>query len=495
MNFLNLLIPEKQVAGIEISDSIIRIAFLRPRKKTRRSALGHTLTAEKKDSPGSSLDESEHELILVEEPIAASIIENGIVRDHDLLAKTLAAIWTRVNLGTTYAIVSIPHDTVYGRTFSFPKTVLGERLDEAMRLALSFQLPIKTEVSYLDWERAPSVSTSSNEILLAMAPRTVIEGYMKALTAAGIKPLAMESHLASIARVIETTPGITTILAEKTPDGTIVFGLRDGLVHFSRTLPLQFVTDHNISREIEKIRLSQSAETKGAVTLGDLSTAPLKEPYHSSSNISEPKAKWSIVLGALERGRIPEGNDNLISLLPVGTEEAYAFQKKTTFAILLRNITIGVSVFFVVAFLATYLFIFSLAQKSSQAVTATISGTPPQFTEKEAQIEKINALTETTDTIFAEAPRWSTVLSGLQTLVINGITISSFSAGSITGDISFTGTARDRATLNQFKKTLQGSPLLTAVAIPIANLELKEDIPFSATFRIKDPSAVYYYNK
>lgn len=495
MNLLNLLMPEKNVAAIEISDSVLRIAFLRPRKNARKGVRVRTSAPEEKNPPNISPDEREHELVLIEEPIAASIIENGIVRDHDLLAKILAATWAKANLSTTYAIVSIPHDTIYGRTFSFPKTVLGERLDEAMRLALSFQLPLKTETAYLDWERAPSAAASSKEILFAMIPRTVVEGYMQTLTAAGIKPLAMESHLASIARIVETTPNTTTIFAEKTPDGTIVFGLKDGLVRFSRTLPAQFITDHNVAQEIEKVRLSQSAETKGAVVLGDLSTTPLKEPYRSSSNIPEPKAKWSIVLGALERSRIPEGHDNLISLLPVGTEEAYAFQKKTTFAVLLRNITIGVSVFFVVAFLATYLFIFSLAQSSSQTVTATISGTPPQFAEKEAQIEKVNALTDAADTVFAEAPRWSMVLSELQTLVISGITISNFSASSIIGDLSLTGTARDRATLNQFKKSLQGAPLLTTVSIPIANLEMKENIPFSATFRIRNPRAVYYYNK
>lgn len=494
MNFLNLLIPEKHVAGIEISDSVIRIALLHPRKKVRKGKEGSTPSSQGIQGIDTILDLEKYDLTLIEEPIAANIIERGVVRDRDLLAKTLAALWTKSNLGTRYAIVSIPHDAVYSRRFSFPKTILGERLDEAMKLALSFQLPIKTETAYLDWERIPSTaSPSSNEVLFAMVPRTVVEGYMHALDATGIKTLAMESHLASIARAVEVDPSVITIFTEKTPDGVIVFALKNGLVYFSRTIPTQFVAENEIANEIKKIITSQGIETKNIVVMGDLYTTHLKEPYRSSPNVTEPRTKWSIALGALERGRTPEGHDNLISLLPVGTEEAYAFQKKTTFAVLVRNITIGVSLFFVVTFLAAYLFIFSLAQSASRAVTANISGTPPQFAKEEAFVKQVNALTETAEKIFAEAPRWSTIIKEVDALIISGIIVSNFSAGSITEEFSLTGTARDRTTLNQFKKSLQESPLLTTVNIPIANLELKEKIPFTATFRIKDPGAVYYY--
>lgn len=494
MNFLNLLTPEKHVAGIEISDSVIRIALLHPRKKVRKGKEGITPSPQGIRGIDTILDLEKYDLTLIEEPIAANIIEGGVVRDRDLLAKTLATLWAKANLGTRYAIVSIPHDAVYSRRFSFPKTILGERLDEAMKLALSFQIPMKTETAYLDWERVPATaSPTSNEILFAMIPRTVVEGYMYALDAAGIKTLAMESHLASIARSIEVDPSTITIFTEKTPDGVIVFGLKNGLVYFSRTLPTQFIAENEVDHEVKKIIESQSTDAKDIVVMGDLYTVPLKEPYRSSSSVTEPKTKWSIALGALERGRIPEGLDNLISFLPVGTEEAYAFQKKTTFAVLIRNITIGVSLFFVVAFLAAYLFIFSLAQSASRTVTANISGTPPQFAKEEAFVKQVNALTETAEKIFTKAPRWSTIIEEVNTLIISGITVSNFSAGSITEELTLTGTARDRNTLNQFKKTLQESPLLTNVNIPIANLELKEKIPFTATFRIKDPSTVYYY--
>lgn len=489
MNILNLLTKEKHVAGIEISDSVVRIAFFRPTKKrgvqTQKTNTGESKTELLKQ-------QEQDELVLIEEPIAANIIADGIVVDADLLGKTLKSIWAKAKLGTNYAIVAIPNDTVYTRIFSFPKTVDGSRLTEAMRLAISFQLPIQTEDAYLDWERtkgAPSV----NEILLSTVPRTVVQGYVSALDAAGIKTLAMESHIASIARAVKLDPNSTTIFSKKTPDGATIFALKDGILRFSRTLPLRFVAENQIPAEMSRVKTSIETETKEPVYEKDLLEAEINNDYREYATFTEPKSKWLVALGAAIRGKIAEGDDNLISLLPVGTEEAYAYQKATTFAALIRNVTIGVSIFFVLAFLSAYLFMLSLSQSANRTIT-TLSAAPssPDLLEKEARVLRTNALAVTGATILSETPAWNVVLRELQGRAIDGIVISSFSANSITDKMSIAGTARDRATLNQFKKSMQSSVMLTEIEIPTANLEQRERVPFSVSFRFKDPSALYY---
>jgi len=47
--------------------------------------------------------------------------------------------------------------------------------------------------------------------------------------------------------------------------------------------------------------------------------------------------------------------------------------------------------------------------------------------------------------------------------------------------------------LNQFKKTFQESPMFFEVELPIANIEQKSEIPFSLSFRIKEPANLYYH--
>ncbi|MGB2580104.1 MAG: hypothetical protein WBC83_00210, partial [Minisyncoccia bacterium] len=92
MSILNILTKERYVAGIEISDSVVRIALFRSHKK------------------GKAVHPDQDELILIEEPISANIIADGVVLDVELLSKTLREIWGRANIGTDYAIVGIPDD-------------------------------------------------------------------------------------------------------------------------------------------------------------------------------------------------------------------------------------------------------------------------------------------------------------------------------------------------------------------------------------------------
>lgn len=476
MNFLNLLTKEKRVAGIEISDSVVRIAFFRPNKRKESS---------ESNTP-------KEELVLIEESIAANIIADGIVLDVELLGNTLKGIWEKAKLGTDYAIVAIPDDKIYSRIFSFPKSVEGMRLTEAMRLAISFQLPIKIEDAYLDWERVQGTSTV-NEILLSTIPRTVAQGYVTALEMAGIKTLALESHLAAIARAVKLKPKEITLFTKKTPDGATIFALEDGILRFSRTLPSLFVPEDQISKEIEKVKVALEADTKKPVSEDSLLDASICDEYAMFPSISDPKSKWLIPLGAAIRGKIPEGEDNLVSLLPVGTEEAYAYQKATTMISLIRNMTIGVSLFFIIAFLGAYLFVFSLSQNSTQAIATLSAGAvPPELLAKEARINNINAITNTASELLAKTPLWSTVLDELQARITDGITVSSVSLPGIAEKFSLTGVAHDRAVLNLFKKSLQESAMFSEVDLPITNLEQKELIPFSVSFRLKDPTAIYY---
>jgi Tfp pilus assembly protein PilN len=94
--------------------------------------------------------------------------------------------------------------------------------------------------------------------------------------------------------------------------------------------------------------------------------------------------------------------------------------------------------------------------------------------------------------IISTTPNWSILIDEINSRTVDGIIISNFIAPSVNDIISISGMASNRDTLNQFKKKLQDSPYLTSVEMPITNLEQKGDIPFSVTFRIKDPSMLYY---
>jgi Tfp pilus assembly PilM family ATPase len=482
MNILHALTRKKNVVGIEISDSLIRLAFFRASKKKPK----------RKKEGGDTAYAFNEELVLIEEPLEARVVTDGIVADKELLTKILRLLRTKIKVETNYAIVSIPDGKIYSRIFSFPKSVGEARLPEAMRLAINFQLPMQTERLYLDWEQVPG-STNTNEILLSTIDRTVAQDYMDALEGAGWKTLALESHLASIARAIKITPDQTTLFTKKCPDSTTVFALKNGSLVFSRALPVSFVPAEKIAAEVQNIKKALAASLKTPLILGNLMETPIRSDCAEYPALTVPKAKWLIALGAVIRGRIPEGQDKLISLLPVGTEEAYAYQKATVFGMLLRNLTVGISIFFVISYLGAYILILSLAQQANKTVIASsMSPVFPELLAKETVVNNTNAITKIAEIILKETPLWSSLLEELRARIINDIIISSFTANSIHEKILLVGVARNRNTLNNFKKNLQESPMLTEIELPLTNLDQKADIPFSVSFRIKDISTIYY---
>ncbi len=482
MNILNLLIKEKHVAGIEINDLVIRVTFFRPRKRAGLK-IHEGVTKPPKN-----------ELILVEEQIPPNVISNGIVVDKVTLTKILKKVWIRENLRKSYAIVSIPEDKIYSHIFNFPKSVDENQLEQAINLAIDFQLPFKKNEVYTGWENNNN-SNTVNEILISAIPKDIADSYIEVLNTADISVLALESHIASIARSIKLNKGETTILTKKNQYSVTIFSVKDNIVQFSRTLPLIYVKEEEkLLTEVNKIKISLESELKEEIKELPLIEAIARDEYLIYPEIATHlESKWFVSLGAFIRGEIPMGEDYQISLLPIGTVKAYEYQKTKTFITLIRTIIIDISIFFLFAFIAAYFLIFSLSQIiNNTKANISISPVSPDVIEKELLIKKVNSLTSVGQTFLSNTINWSILVDEINARTISGITISSFSAQSVNDIMSIVGIAVNRDTLNKFKKSLQDSNYLSMVELPITNLEQKGDIPFSISFRVKDPIMLYY---
>ncbi|MCX6755023.1 MAG: pilus assembly protein PilM [Candidatus Nomurabacteria bacterium] len=478
MSIINLLIKEKRIAGIEINDSIIRIAYIRLSKKSISDIKNNT-----KD-----------ELILIEEPVPENTISNGTIIDKDNLIKTLKKVWNNKELQNLYAIVSIPEDKIYSRIFQFPKDITKDKLKEAVDLAVDFQSPFKRDDVYLGWENEENHNLK-NEVLLSAIYKKIADEYIDVLNKSGINILTLESHLASINRAIELNPEEKTLITKTNQDSITFFVLKNSFIKFSRTIPKNFTKQDNfLSNEVNKIK--NSLETEDGEKIFELSLTECKikneyRKYKTLTNETELQSKWLIAMGAFVRGEIPKGKDNQISLLSVGMAEAYKYQKLKAFSTLIRNMIISVSLFFLFTFIVTYLFIFSFYQKINKT-NINIAATSTDALEKESLVRKTNSLTNAVQSILVKTPNWSILLEDIKGRTIQGIIISSLSIPSINDPMSMVGIAKDRNTLNNFKKSLEKSTYLTMVELPITNLEKKADIPFSISFNIKDPNLLYF---
>lgn len=477
MSIINLLSKKRKIVGIEINDSSIRLSYFKTRKNHNK----------KSNIP-------KEEIVFIDEPLEGNIVSNGTILEKESLAKILKNIWHKEKLSKCYAIVSIQEDKFYSKIFSFPKNIKEDKLKEGINLAINFQLPFKKDDFYIDWEKIENDSPAITEVIVSSIPKNITNDYVDVFNKADIQILALESNIFSICHLIQYNINELILSLKQNKESVSIFCFSNNSFKFSRTIPILLISDEDyLKNEISKIKNWAESEFNNKVKEIDIKDIQIKDEYKKYNELENGiDAKWLPSMGAMMRGRIPEGNDNKISLLPVRTIEAYKYQKAKVFISFARNIVIGISLFFVFAYLATYLFIFSLVENINKKSNIEMSSISSDILEKEALIKNVNNLTEVSESFLLNATNWSILIDEINSKTIEGIVISKLSIPSVNDTINIVGISKNRDTLNQFKKSLEKSILLANIELPITNLEQKIDIPFTISFKLKDPNVLYY---
>lgn len=465
MNVLELIAPEAPTGGLAISDTHVHIA------------LSHSGRSKKE------------ELIVIEEALPSGVVVDGVVADPDALVTTLkhALLKTR---GTSYYIVSIPPHRVFAKVFTFPLSVALDRLPEAVELALGFQLPFPIAEANVDWHQLPQ--TEVNRVYVVATPKSVIASYERVLAQAGVRAVAIEPHTMSAARSHTGAP-VLTLMPYATSVVATIF--EEGFASFARTLPLsRFVSTETQEREIGHIQDFYAIETGTRPVLSPWSEVSLPQTLAPMLSPTVDRSASAIPLGALVRARMHRSDDNLVSLLPVGTEEAYAFQKAIAFSGFLRDVTIGIALFFMVAYGALFFIVLHLRDQTAQTLSVrTISPASAQIVEQEVEAHTLNDLLATSATVMSESPHWSTFIEELRASVPQSITLTNIIIESPDQPIRLSGIATTRAALTEFRQILSDRGDLTEIELPLTHLEVRSAIPFSLTFKLADPSRLTTY--
>lgn len=457
MDLLRILTREEPIAGLEISDEYLRLAFLSFNKKTAKNEIK----------------------FLTEEPL-----------DESGLVAALKKLIVKSPVKIKNLIVSIPANGIYSRLFSFPKTVSKIRIEEAMKLTVGFQLPAKPEDSYLDWEKLES--QDKNEIILATVPKNIINAYLEAFSAANLNPIAVEFHSLSLARIIEAVVDKPLLIKLSSKDSVGIFIIKNNTVQFSRILPKSFIADKkNLDEELKRIADYFETENNQPAEFLEISDLKIFDALKADQLIKDNK--WLISIGAAWRGLTPRSQDEFISLMPLGTEQAYEYQKAVSFSELVSDIIIGLSVFFAVAYLGTLLLMFSI-QRSILKQMENLTAIP--FAEDAVALEEkakdLNGLIKTESEITKTLFRYSVILEELKSKVPPEIKIASIDIPSPDTLINIVGVAQNRAQLNLFKKSVESSEFFSEVRIPLTNIEQKDNISFSMALRVRDPQKIVY---
>ncbi|TAL19158.1 type IV pilus assembly protein PilM [Patescibacteria group bacterium] len=134
------------------------------------------------------------------------VFSPGRVEQAETAAKLLRAVVrtaTPKAIKTRSAVVSLPETTTFIKTIEIPK-VESERIgDEVIREAAA-HIPLAFEEATLDWQLLPPLpgvtAAERQRVIVAVAPRELVENFSTALEAAGFTILAVEIEAIAIVR-------------------------------------------------------------------------------------------------------------------------------------------------------------------------------------------------------------------------------------------------------------------------------------------------------
>jgi len=139
-------------------------------------------------------------------PIQRGIMEKGEIKKEDELVELLKTGLNNPEKGrltTKYVVCSLPEEHSFIRVLQLPKMSKDET-KEAIKWEIEQNIPLGIDEVYFDWEIINNldVKLDHQDILIAAAPKTVVDPYVSVLRRSGLVPVAMEVESVSIVRSV-----------------------------------------------------------------------------------------------------------------------------------------------------------------------------------------------------------------------------------------------------------------------------------------------------
>ncbi|QQG52610.1 MAG: pilus assembly protein PilM [Candidatus Falkowbacteria bacterium] len=459
------------IGGLEISDDALRFSSL---KKGRLGLETEILVEEKLNGQEQSFKSSE---------FVAKLIK-----------------FSRKN-HIKYIIASIPTNNIFVKLYNFPANISKEKINESMELNIELQLPQKKSDIYCDWMEIEK-NDISQKILLSYIKKDYAENLVNIFKKAGLKLVALEGHSLSLSRIIKQTKDEALLLLEKGGSDISFSVIMNNNLLFSQSVPREKIGD-NLKGETDRVINYHGwfgINIKQLALLGDFSASEIKkmalkpitlEKIDSQKN-EKINPKFFTVLGAAKRGLIPRKDDVIISLMEIGTEKAYAQEKANLNANFFIGTSAVLAAFFVLIFFATWSFMSIMQNNYNKRISSLslLPGSENGILLKE-KADNFNNLISEASAMGGQEVVWSKVLEEIKSKTNDNVKINTLSLPDATGLLTISGTAKDRDSINNFKKSFEDSNLFTDINIPLNNLGKKEDIPFSLTFKIKNSELIH----
>jgi hypothetical protein len=485
------------VAGLEVSDEVIRLAYF-DGKLWQMHAIR----------------------------LLPGVVENGQVKDRNAFVASLGEL--KVKSGITghdrkkkaNVVVTLGSANPYSKVFTLP-IIEGESLENAIVLNLEMVSPDDREKTYGSWQIVSrDTSAGTVEVLASFIERGLVDGIVDALLAAGFTSVAVESKALALTRVLREKG--TAIDAKKpyifiAVDSTGVDFLivKNGVPYFEYDrrwmdigdakgeIPMDvFKSDLATGlRQVLNFYAQRWSDPLGGVVL---STVAFHDEIENTiaANAGLPavrltlemgqpiSSEWLAVLGSCLRGsKVKLGERQEITFLGEELQDRFHEEQAIRFLAFWQVILPVSLAILVVVVIGANVFLgglrnsiesesgFSLLPSQNMAI-AQFEASSTDFNNEVAMISGVEA---------NQDPSYG-IMDDISTIsAANGVTISRLSFSSLQTPLTLSGLASSEAQVLAFKAALEADSHISQVTLPLSAIQpAGTNYSFSLTFFYKE---------
>ena len=144
-------------------------------------------------------------LFFGEIPLSEGIIKSGEIVNEDALVSSIAG-WVKreqKKLPSRYVAASLPEEKAFLRIIQLPK-IKKDVVGDAVQWEIEAHIPLSREELAYEYEIIEPIENSLDhfDVMITALPKTIVESYARALTRAGLMPVALEVESQAIIRAV-----------------------------------------------------------------------------------------------------------------------------------------------------------------------------------------------------------------------------------------------------------------------------------------------------
>lgn len=432
-------------------------------------------------------------------------IKNGRILDKKGVAGKLKDFLQSSKITQKFVAVGLSESPAFTQVLTFPKLVPTE-MTQAIKWRSESFLPIRYEEAYLDWKKVKE-ENSETSILIVALPKELVDGYVQVCHLAGIKPVALETRVLSLSRLVnpkitnpvlmleiessEATLAIidtgqtlqtTSVLKESSLDQKSLSETIDNLIRF-------FEEKKAKGRKVEKIILCGPQATSSLAKALEKKTKRKAEllsltsfPHLSSKDALE----YATTISLAQKDVAAPIDEKTINLLPPKIQGVYDLNLRKKRLSFWTNAYAFVLILALLGFSLASLSLFLRLKTVNQELSKREISVSPEQRKIWQRAKNIKAKMATVNTLLAKTSVFPENLSLLPSLLPEGITLTDYSWDEKKNEVVINGTALKRSNLLRFRENLEQTGQFQKIKVPLASLEKATNLSFTLTLKLKN---------